>query len=171
MDNFRLEFHVALHYLVTTGKLDQVGLAVVTQCDVAPPRPDGRARLHAMPSHAEPARLYLGMDGAIPYTAPSPASIGDHPGRNALIAIAADSTGQITGGQFIHLDRDGHKLAKAEAHARPGARRAGQCLGASLDRCRRWRLPPDDDDPRHLTETVDLRDDALLRDSKQGSEV
>ena len=32
---------------------------------------------------------------------------------------------------------------------------AGQCLGASLDRCRRWRLPSDDDDPRHLTETVD----------------
>ena len=52
-----------------------------------------------------------------PYTAPDPASIGDHPGRNALIAIATDSTGQITGGQFIHLDRHGHKLAKAEAHA------------------------------------------------------
>jgi len=56
------------------------------------------------------ARLYLGMDRAIPYTAPYPASIGYHPGRNALIAIAMDSTGQITGGQFIHLDRDGHKL-------------------------------------------------------------
>jgi hypothetical protein len=41
--------------------------------------------------------------------APYPASIGYHPGRNALIAIATDSTGQITGGQFIHLDRDGHK--------------------------------------------------------------
>ena len=56
------------------------------------------------------AHLYLGMDRAIPYTAPYPASIGYHPGRNALIAIATDSTGQITGGQFIHLDRDGHKL-------------------------------------------------------------
>ena len=54
------------------------------------------------------------MDRAIPYTAPYPASIGDHPGCNALLAIAADSTGQITGGQFIHLDRDGHTLAKAE---------------------------------------------------------
>ena len=54
---------------------------------------------------------------------------------------------------------------------KPCACRACQCLGASLDRCRRWRLPSDDDDPRHLTETVDLRDDALLRDSKQGSEV
>ena len=62
------------------------------------------------------------MDRAIPYTAPYPASIGYHPGRNALIAIATDSTGQITGGQFIHLDRDGHKLAKAEAHARPTRR-------------------------------------------------
>jgi len=47
------------------------------------------------------ARLYLGMDRAIPYTAPYPASIGYHPGRNALIAIATDSTGQM-GGQFIH---------------------------------------------------------------------
>ena len=41
-------------------------------------------------------------------------------GRNALIAIAMDT--QITGGQFIHLDRDGHTLAKAEAHARPTAK-------------------------------------------------
>ena len=39
------------------------------------------------------AHLYLGMDRAIPYTAPYPASIGDHPGCNALLAIAADSTG------------------------------------------------------------------------------
>jgi hypothetical protein len=38
-----------------------------------------------------------------------------HPGRDALIAIATDTSGQITGGQFIHLDRDGHKLVKAEA--------------------------------------------------------
>ena len=41
------------------------------------------------------AHLYLGMDRAVPYTAPYPASIGYHPGRNALIAIATDSTGQI----------------------------------------------------------------------------
>ena len=68
------------------------------------------------------ARLYLGMDRAIPYTAPYPASIGDHPGCNALLAIAADSTGQITGGQFIHLDRDGHKLC---AHRGRQGRRAG----------------------------------------------
>ena len=33
------------------------------------------------------AHLYLGMDRAIPYTAPYPALIGYHPGRNALIAI------------------------------------------------------------------------------------
>ena len=79
------------------------------------------------------ARLYLGMDRAIPYTAPYPASIGCHPGRNALIAIATDSTGQITGGQFIHLDRHGHKLAKAEAHARPTAkgRPSSACAGCA----------------------------------------
>jgi hypothetical protein len=35
------------------------------------------------------------MDRAIPYTAPYPASIGYHPSRDALIAIATDSTGQI----------------------------------------------------------------------------
>jgi hypothetical protein len=45
------------------------------------------------------------MDRAIPYTAPYPALIGYHPGRNALIAMATDTRGQITGGQFIHLDR------------------------------------------------------------------
>ena len=33
------------------------------------------------------AHLYLGMDRAIPYPAPYPASIGYHPGRNALIAM------------------------------------------------------------------------------------
>ena len=38
-------------------------------------------------------------------TAPYPALIGYHPGRNALIAMATDTRGQITGGQFIHLDR------------------------------------------------------------------
>jgi len=54
--------------------------------------------------------------------APYPTSIGAHPGCNALIAIATDSTGQITGGQLIHLDRDGRTLAKAEAHARPTAK-------------------------------------------------
>ena len=58
------------------------------------------------------------MDRAIPYTAPYPASIGYHPVRNALIAIATATSGQITGGQFIHLDRDGHKLTKTEAIAR-----------------------------------------------------
>jgi hypothetical protein len=42
------------------------------------------------------ARLYLGMDRA-----PYPASIGYHPGRNGLIAIATDSTGQITGGHSV----------------------------------------------------------------------
>ena len=36
---------------------------------------------------------------------PYPALIGYHPGRNALIAMATDTRGQITGGQFIHLDR------------------------------------------------------------------
>ena len=73
------------------------------------------------------------LDRAIPYAAPYPASIGCHPGRNALIAIATDSTGQITGGQFIHLDRDGHKLAKAEAHARPTAkgRPSSACAGCA----------------------------------------
>ena len=37
----------------------------------------------------------------------------------------------------------------------PCACRACQRLGTGLDRGRRWRLPSDDDDPRHLTETVD----------------
>jgi hypothetical protein len=74
------------------------------------------------------------MDRAIPYTAPYPASIGYHPGRNALIAIATDSTGQITGGQFIHLDRDGHKLAKAEAHAR-GTRPTDPTFPRAEDAC------------------------------------
>jgi hypothetical protein len=50
----------------------------------------------ASSARANVARLYLGMDRAIPYTAPYPASIGYHPGRNALIAIATDSTAQIT---------------------------------------------------------------------------
>ena len=45
------------------------------------------------------------MDRAIPYTAPYPALTGYRPGRNALIAMATDTRGQITGGQFIHLDR------------------------------------------------------------------
>src|SRR4029077_8656558 len=56
------------------------------------------------------ARLYLGVDRAVPYTAPYPDSIRYHPGRNALIAIATDASEQITGGQFIHLGCDGHKL-------------------------------------------------------------
>ena len=78
--------------------------------------------------------------------------------------ILTDASPQIELVRHLWLDM---KLG-GDIGTRPtGARRAGQCLGASLDRCRRWRLPPDDDDPRHLTETVDLRDDALLRDSKQ----
>ena len=44
------------------------------------------------------ARLYLGMDRAIPYTAPYPASIGYHPGRNALIAIAPIPAGRSPAG-------------------------------------------------------------------------
>jgi Bacteriophage Sf6, terminase small subunit-like len=59
--------------------------------------------------------LYLGMD--VP----------------SLIAIATDSTGQIIGGLFIHLDRHGHKLAMAEAHARPTAkgRPSSACAGCA----------------------------------------
>jgi arylsulfatase len=49
------------------------------------------------------------MDRAIPYTAPYPASIGYHPGRNALIAIAMDSTGQITGGQCTETVDAGYR--------------------------------------------------------------
>jgi hypothetical protein len=86
----------------------------------------------APPSGTQPP-IALGMDRAVPYTAPCPASIGYHPGRNALIAIATDSAGQITGGQFIHLDRHGHKLAKAEAHVRPTAkgRPSSACAGCA----------------------------------------
>ena len=54
------------------------------------------------------------MDRAIPYTAPYPALIGYHPGRNALIAMATDTRGQITGGQFIHLDRGSDGLNRLQ---------------------------------------------------------
>jgi hypothetical protein len=64
------------------------------------------------------ARLYLGIDRAVPYEAPYPESIRYDLDRNALVAIATDRTGQITGGQRIYLDRDGHRLTKAEAVAR-----------------------------------------------------
>jgi hypothetical protein len=64
------------------------------------------------------ARLYLGIDRAVPYEAPYPDSIRYDLDRNALVAIATDRTGQITGGQRIYLDRDGHRLTKAEAAAR-----------------------------------------------------
>ena len=66
------------------------------------------------------ARLYLGMDRAIPHTAPYPASIGYHPGRNALIAIATDSTGQITGGQFDDAAASGSE--RAACRSLPSAR-------------------------------------------------
>ena len=64
------------------------------------------------------ARMYLGLDRAVPYIAPYPDSIRYDLDRNALVAIATDRSGQITGGQRIHLDRDGHRLTKAEAAAR-----------------------------------------------------
>jgi hypothetical protein len=85
--------------------------AARTAAQVSAIRPDGTGE-HIV------ARLYLGLDRAVPYNAPYPDSIGYHPDRNALVAIATDSSGQITGGQFIHLDRDGHILTKAEAVAR-----------------------------------------------------
>jgi hypothetical protein len=76
-----------------------------------------------------------------PYTAPYPDSIGDHPGRNALIAIATDSTGQITGGQFIHLDRDGH--ARQGRGTRPTDREGQTVIRMrglrSVDMRGRWR--------------------------------
>jgi hypothetical protein len=74
------------------------------------------------------ARLYLGIDRAIPYLEPYPDSIRYHPGRNALAAIATDHDGQITGGQFIHLDAEGHKLTDASAVAR-GHRAAKETFG------------------------------------------
>jgi hypothetical protein len=81
----------------------------------------------------------------VPSRTPRPIRLrsANHPGRNALIAIATDSTGQITGGQFIHLDRHGHKLAKAEAHARPTAkgRPSSACAGCALTGAACTRLP------------------------------
>jgi hypothetical protein len=65
-----------------------------------------------------------------------------------MIALGAD---QPAVGELVHRVDALISLPGGK----PCARRAGQCLGASLDRCRRWRLPSDDDDPRHLTETVD----------------
>jgi hypothetical protein len=112
-------------------------------------------------------------------TIADPGTVGD--GVGMMIALGAD---QPAVGELVHRVDALIPLPVGK----PCARRAGQCLGTGLDRGRRWRLPSDDDDPRHLTETVDagyravvqpfdvawqrtdgldLRDDALLRDSKQ----
>ena len=64
------------------------------------------------------AHKYLGIDRAVPYHALYPDSIRYHLDRNALTAITTDRSGQITGGQHIYLDRDGHRLTEAEAVAR-----------------------------------------------------
>jgi CHC2-type zinc finger protein len=88
------------------------------------------------------ADLYLGIDRCIPHNAAYPMAIGYHPGRNALIAIATDADGQVTGGQFVHLDQQGHKLSHTEAVAR-GYRAAKETFGSL--RCAAVRLPPRDD--------------------------
>jgi hypothetical protein len=64
------------------------------------------------------AQLYLGIHRAVPNNAPYPTAISYHPGRNALIAIATNSNGKITGGQFIYFDDAGHRLTKDAAVAR-----------------------------------------------------
>ena len=89
------------------------------------------------------------MDRAIPYTAPYPALIGYHPGRNALIAMATDTRGQITGGQFIHLDR-GSTVSPDTGSVRIINELAFQCLqrfGNGVGR-RADLAEPDRPDPR-----------------------
>jgi hypothetical protein len=77
-----------------------------------------------------------------PYTAPYPDSIGDHPGRNALIAIATASTGQITGGA-VHPSRSPRPQARQGRGTRPPAREGQTVIRMrglrSVDMRGRWR--------------------------------
>jgi hypothetical protein len=62
-------------------------------------------------------RLYFERHRAIPTNAPYPDSIRFDADNSAIVGIASDRTGQITGGQRIYLTKAGNKMSKAEAVA------------------------------------------------------
>jgi hypothetical protein len=81
------------------------------------------------PAETGSTRAYLRIDRVIPHEADYPDAIGFHPGRNALMGVAIRrDTGEITGGQFVHLDADGHALTDAEAK-RQGRKAAKETFG------------------------------------------
>jgi hypothetical protein len=60
---------------------------------------------------------YFGTDRLIPYNAPYPSSLRYGQARHAIMAMATDANGQITGGQRIYLTPAGPRMTKAEAVA------------------------------------------------------
>jgi hypothetical protein len=75
------------------------------------------------------ARNYIRVDRAIPLDAPFPDSLRYDPTHRAIVGIATDTAGRIVGGQRIHLDADGHRLAHDAAIA-AGHRAAKQTFGS-----------------------------------------